>query len=206
MKKIRAAVPAPAPAPDFGFSALWFAYNGLVRDPATLRYEDRSHMYGARMQKRLEALREVMKQWNQSRQVEQLILDEEFPIFELFWWRRIVMDEFHESESWVYRVREMFKAVGAGCRWGLTGTPPVGNLESIKDVAEILWYKEQIADITGAQHFLDEYVRQNSSVLIDEIRIVVHMEYVQHTREERILYRQACHDKGIFDWCRATAV
>ena len=36
-----------------------------------------------------------------------------YPVFELFWWDRIIMDEFHESESWVYRVTEMFKSIGA---------------------------------------------------------------------------------------------
>ena len=55
------------------------------------------------------------------------------------------MDEFHESESWVYRVTEMFKSIGAQCRWGLSGTPPVGNIQSIKQVAAILWYEEEFA-------------------------------------------------------------
>lgn len=109
------------------------------------------------------------------------------------------MDEFHESESWEYRVREMFKAIGGTCRWGLSGTPPVGNLASIQDVAAILWYKEPLVGQTDAQRFLDEYVRQNSSAVVDAIRVVTHLQHVTPTREERILYRQACHDHDIFD-------
>ena len=31
------------------------------------------------------------------------------------------------------------------CRWGLSGTPPVGNIQSIKQVAAILWYEEEFA-------------------------------------------------------------
>ena len=74
-----------------------------------------------------------------------MLLSQRHPVFELFYWRRIVMDEFHESESWVYRVREMFKSVGADHRWGLSGTPPVGNRESIAQVAQILWYTQPVS-------------------------------------------------------------
>ena len=38
-----------------------------------------------------------------------------------------------------YRVRCMFEAVGATHRWGLSGTPPISNRESLWDVAYLLW-------------------------------------------------------------------
>ncbi|CAE8597074.1 unnamed protein product [Polarella glacialis] len=152
-----------------------------------------------------------------------------FPVFELFWWHRVVFDEFHESESWEYRVRELTKALGATNRWGLSGTPPLGSSEAVADVAELMGYPDlcgaaymkrhveignkphklsreecssdshQTALRLEAQEFVDGYVRQNSSELVEAIRVVEHTELVEHTPEERIIYRQACHDNGIFD-------
>ncbi|CAE8660588.1 unnamed protein product [Polarella glacialis] len=153
-----------------------------------------------------------------------------FPVFELFWWHRVVFDEFHESESWEYnRVRELTKALCATNRWGLSGTPPLGSSEAVADVAELMgypdlcgaacmrrrveirnkphWaYREELSSDshqTGlrheAQEFVDGYVRQNSSELVEAIRVVEHTELVEHTPEERVIYRQACHDHGIFD-------
>ena len=52
---------------------------------------------------------------------------------------------------------------------------------------------------TEARRFMDDYVRQNSSKLVDAIQIEEHERFLEHTAEERLIYRQACHDLGIFD-------
>jgi len=151
-----------------------------------------------------------------------------FPVFQAFWWHRIILDEFHESESWVYRVRELVKATGATHRWGLSGTPPLGSCEAVSQVAELLWfpelehapgmeealaldkrfaaYRDFAEDGTKlsqlqqeVKRFLDTFVRQNSSELIERIRVEEHVQLVDHIPEERLIYRQACHDHQIFD-------
>ena len=52
----------------------------------------------------------------------------------------MVLDEFHESESWITRVREVMKSLGATYRWGLSGTPPLDSTDAVLEVAELLWY------------------------------------------------------------------
>ena len=52
----------------------------------------------------------------------------------------MVLDEFHESESWKTAVREVMKSLGATHRWGLSGTPPLNSTDSVLEVAELLWY------------------------------------------------------------------
>lgn len=145
------------------------------------------------------------------------------PFFESFWWSRLVLDEFHESESWDFRSRELMKAVGAEHRWGLSGTPPFGSIESAALVAELLHYQgaasmqtylalkrqrrtkwcedpEHVAAMRAElQTFLDGHVRQNKSDLVEAIGVREHEELVDLTPEERLLYRQACHDHDIFD-------
>ena len=50
-----------------------------------------------------------------------------------------------------------------------------------------------------AVRFVNEYIRQNTSELIERIDIVEHEDIVEHAAEERLIYRQACHDQGLFD-------
>ena len=52
----------------------------------------------------------------------------------------MVLDEFHESESWANRVRDVMKSLGATHRWGLSGTPPLDTTDAVLEVAELLWY------------------------------------------------------------------
>ncbi len=69
-------------------------------------------------EERLKALRQVVSTWRQ----DPVKMTFDFkqcrypPLFELFWWRRVVMDEFHESESWEYQVRQMMKGISASSR------------------------------------------------------------------------------------------
>ena len=65
----------------------------------------------------------------------------------------MVLDEFHESESWNSRVRDVMKALAATCRWGLSGTPPLDSTDSVLEVAEILRYA------TGATPFMTEALK-----------------------------------------------
>lgn len=51
-----------------------------------------------------------------------------------------MLDEFHETESWVSRVRDVMKSLGATYRWGLSGTPPLDTTDAVLEVAELLWY------------------------------------------------------------------
>ena len=51
----------------------------------------------------------------------------------------------------------------------------------------------------GFQTFLDDCVRQNSSETVEKIKIVEHVESIEFTPEERLIYRQACHDAGLAD-------
>jgi len=189
-------------------------------------------MKGQLMAKRMEALRsvltkkksEVVEMFNESKK-------EQFPAFEMFWWHRLILDEFHESESWEYRVREMMKSVGATHRWGLSGTPPLGSCEAVSQVAELLWFPKyeeapRIAKLVQTskpnapkcqlekfkslknvekdlheevRRFLSSCVRQNASEVVEAIRMEEHLELIHHIAEERLIYRQACHDEGIFD-------
>jgi len=165
----------------------------LGRDTEAAKY------IGKNTKGKIQALRIAVERWKEEGSVETM-LAHKFPLFELFWWRRLVMDEFHESEAWSFRVRELLKGVGASSRWGLSGTPPVGSLDSIKQVAEVLGHDmPKACKREHAQKFLDQHVRQNASDFVESIRVVEHREVVRLTSAERLLYRQACRDLGIFD-------
>jgi len=169
-----------------------------VRDGwGILRSYQQTSFTNANMGKKMEYLRKTVSSWSASKKSE--MLERAYPVLEMFWWDRIIMDEFHESESWVYRVCEMFKSIGARHRWGLSGTPPVGSLSSIKQVAEILWYEGGLKTEEDAQAFLNIHVLQNSSADVEGIALEEHVELVTQTMAERAIYRQACHDNDIFD-------
>ena len=59
----------------------------------------------------------------------------------------MVLDEFHESESWRAASREVMKSLGATHRWGLSGTPPLDSTDSVLEVAEILRYATEATPI-----------------------------------------------------------
>ena len=46
---------------------------------------------------------------------------------EMFYWRRVVFDEFHELESFESAQQNSLQFLRSHFRWGLTGTPPVDN-------------------------------------------------------------------------------
>ena len=128
-----------------------------------------------------------------------------FPVFHAFWWRRIIIDEFHESAAWDFRNRELVNGIGATYRWGLSGTPPLDTSSTVTDIARLLWYHKsvnapamklwlQLEPIGAnknesfiARHgmeldaealmFLTNCVRQNSTKLVDAIDVEHHVEY-----------------------------
>jgi len=51
----------------------------------------------------------------------------------------------------------------------------------------------------AAEAFVANHVRQSSSQLIERIGVKEFEVFVDHTSEERLIYRQACHDQGVFD-------
>merc|ERR1719191_1391623 len=54
-----------------------------------------------------------------------------FPVLEMFYWRRVVFDEFHELESFQSAQQSVLQHLRAHSRWGLTGTPPIDNIAGV---------------------------------------------------------------------------
>merc|ERR1719174_1261378 len=54
-----------------------------------------------------------------------------FPLLEMFYWRRVVFDEFHELESFQGAQQSVLQHMRAHSRWGLTGTPPIDNIAGV---------------------------------------------------------------------------
>merc|ERR1719399_1127595 len=51
-----------------------------------------------------------------------------FPVLEMFYWRRIVFDEFHELETFDSAQQNSLQHLRSHYRWGLTGTPPLDSI------------------------------------------------------------------------------
>jgi len=209
-----------------------WVYHARCRDWLP-QYVDRAFK-GMRMHVRQEKLRECVKLWHAKACHLEGALFASPVLLEAIWWHRMVLDEFHESESWKTAVREVMKSLGATHRWGLSGTPPLNSTDSVLEVAELLWYatdggpdavlspamskalKYRQSTKTAAKSWLAktanqeevqkecqvmirDFVRQNESTLVKAIRIVEHEEFFSHTAEERLIYRQACHDHHILE-------
>eukprot|EP00747_Dinoflagellata_sp_TGD_P121807 gnl/TRDRNA2_/TRDRNA2_173490_c2_seq10.p1 gnl/TRDRNA2_/TRDRNA2_173490_c2~~gnl/TRDRNA2_/TRDRNA2_173490_c2_seq10.p1 ORF type:complete len:784 (-),score=89.47 gnl/TRDRNA2_/TRDRNA2_173490_c2_seq10:1572-3902(-) len=204
---------------------------GIHADLKYAEYVKQSANQSGLMEKKLDSLRKQVRVWCESRDAFETALTRFPPIFEVVFWRRVVLDEFHESEAWEYRVREMLRSLGAIHKWGLSGTPPLSNTAAVVEVAGLLgctmpckdggifekalyygsntrsahpnstaWFEaNQLCLQEAAAKFVQEHIRQNASELVEQIGVVEHEELVDHTSEERLIYRQACHDQGIFD-------
>jgi len=115
------------------------------------------------------------------------------PVFELFFWQRIVFDEFHELEAMDKRRRCMLQNLRSKYRWGLTGTPPKRDMDQITTLAGMLRVRLAEDDPVQCQHFLDIFVRQNFSEL-PEIPVREHIISIEPTIEERAIYLQHAYD------------
>eukprot|EP00439_Symbiodinium_sp_Y106_P051898 s5187_g6.t3 len=128
-----------------------------------------------------------------------------FPVLEQVWWRRIVFDEFHELEAIGDTAQfDSLQCICAGCRWGLTGTPPTRDLSQVATLAKLFQlpglpcedgseYEVQLAQ-EMARSFLDRFARQNTSEEIETVPLKEHIVAVEQTPEEHAIYLQASHD------------
>ncbi|CAJ1351070.1 unnamed protein product [Effrenium voratum] len=127
-----------------------------------------------------------------------------FPVLEQVWWRRVVLDEFHELEA--KKDTNQFESLQHICahyRWGLTGTPPTRDLSQVATLAKIFQiglpgegacpYSGELA-AEMSQHFLDHFARQNTSEEIQEIPLEEHIMAIDQSPEERAIYLQASRD------------
>ena len=175
-------------------------------------WQPESGAWGEKMAAKQAALHECIEKWHESGSMLEAASRSAPVLFEAFWWRRMVLDEFHETESWKRSTREVLKSIGATYRWGLSGAPPLSNVDSILEVAELLNYVSQedaptMALALGCRHskslkteamqqklhqecqaMIHSFVRQNSSSLVEAIAVREHQEFVDHTTEERLIY------------------
>ncbi|CAK9057977.1 unnamed protein product [Durusdinium trenchii] len=130
-----------------------------------------------------------------------------FPVLEQLWWRRIVLDEFHELEAMGNTAQfESLRSIHAHYRWGLTGTPPTRDLSQVATLAQIFHlghlpleekppsaYRTDLAQ-EMCQHFLDHFARQNTSEEVTPVPLKEHILVVDPTPEERAIYLQCSRD------------
>lgn len=184
------------------------------------------------MGEKIELLPEVLRRACSGKAAFAGLLQKSPAILEHMLWHRVILDEFHESEAWEYRVREMLRGLRANFKWGLSGTPPMQDAQAVAEVANLLgfanatkaqaeivadagywgnsvrrrlnashrWFRLHQAELQeAAEAFVANHVRQSSSQLIERIGVKEYEVFVDHTSEERLIYRQACHDQGVFD-------
>ncbi|CAE7384450.1 DNA repair protein rad5 [Symbiodinium microadriaticum] len=144
-----------------------------------------------------------------------------FPVLEMFYWKRIIFDEFHELESFESTQQDSLQFLRSHFRWGLTGTPPIdtnagaifmsslfrvdlpGYIETGGEIDLQSWEFDKLLTET-AGNFLDVFVRQNTAELAS-IRLQEHVVIVRHTAAERALYLGQAHEAPDFQSMRAAA-
>ncbi|CAJ1350581.1 unnamed protein product [Effrenium voratum] len=130
------------------------------------------------------------------------------PPLELFYWRRLVVDELHEPlralrDAAMLRqdvkinaparvLLHNFESFEAQSRWGLTATPPLSSAAEVSFMARFhRVFVPRDSDLE-AQHYLDEFVRSND-LDVSSIPIEHHLVAVRQTGSERALYLNAAH-------------
>mmetsp|Transcript_6976 Transcript_6976/g.15268 ORF Transcript_6976/g.15268 Transcript_6976/m.15268 type:complete len:1272 (+) Transcript_6976:48-3863(+) len=149
-----------------------------------------------------------------------------FPLLEMFYWRRIVFDEFHELEGMESKQQKILQHMRSHYRWGLTGTPPIGSNAGVIFMSSLFrvdltghlnfpdrprgprswqvglspdlneWEEDKLLAETAGR-FLDRFARQNTAEL-PHVRLQNHVIYVRHTLAERALYLGQAHDAPDF--------
>jgi len=116
---------------------------------------------------------------------------------EVFWWRRVVCDEFHELLGRYPPAQVAVELFHADYKWGLSGTPPCQTLPQIRKAAGFLGVQLPTSsshdDGTAeeprkvAQEWLDAFVRRNTAEL-PALEEEEHIVPVHQTPQERALY------------------
>jgi len=128
------------------------------------------------------------------------LFDTSFEVIRRFFWRRLVLDEFHEVAGFARWQQTSLQHLQAHYRWGLTGTPPLNDVASVIFMSSLFhvdlpgflagnpnaWNSDLFMWRT-AQSFLDHFARCNTAVL-PHIGLVEHLVVVRQTPEERALY------------------
>lgn len=116
------------------------------------------------------------------------------PALEMFCFRRICFDEFHEMSAFEQKQAgneclafNAIRLIRAPRRWGLTATPKLERATDVSQMAEILQIFVQPDNPTEAQHFLDHFARSNNWDLAT-IPVEYHTVEVSLTGRERALY------------------
>eukprot|EP00928_Gymnodinium_smaydae_P094413 TRINITY_DN7928_c0_g4_i1.p1 TRINITY_DN7928_c0_g4~~TRINITY_DN7928_c0_g4_i1.p1 ORF type:complete len:1105 (+),score=135.09 TRINITY_DN7928_c0_g4_i1:206-3316(+) len=126
-----------------------------------------------------------------------------FPVLELFYWHRLVFDEFHELEALTPRYRTMLQNLRSHRRWGITGTPPTRDVHQIAELARIMRLTISDLDPIECQTFLAKFVRASKPDM-KQIPVEEHVVSVVQTPAERALYLQHAFDgnrKDLLQFC-----
>ncbi|CAE8583771.1 unnamed protein product [Polarella glacialis] len=131
-----------------------------------------------------------------------------FPVLEMFYWRRVVFDEFHELEGFPADQQTSLQHLRAHYRWGLTGTPPLDSVSGSifmsslfrvdltgSNATDPTWDSDRLLAESSAK-FLDLAARQNTAE-IPGIKLANHIVHVRQTDRERILYLGQARDAGV---------
>lgn len=125
-----------------------------------------------------------------------------FPVLELFYFHRVVFDEFHElvdahagkyvagRKSCKHPFHEAAQAVRrirSSHRWGITSTPPLDSLQSVVAMASLFQVELSDRDTSKVIRFVMQFVRRNS-VEPAKVSLVQRKVLIAQTVHERALY------------------
>eukprot|EP00929_Paragymnodinium_shiwhaense_P033402 TRINITY_DN18348_c0_g4_i2.p1 TRINITY_DN18348_c0_g4~~TRINITY_DN18348_c0_g4_i2.p1 ORF type:complete len:1172 (+),score=307.38 TRINITY_DN18348_c0_g4_i2:77-3592(+) len=151
-----------------------------------------------------------------------------FPLIEMFYWRRVVFDEFHELESFQGAQQGILQHMRAHNRWGLTGTPPVEDISGVIFMSSLFRCdlpgylpvekmpakkgSRQMIEVPNTKfyegdrlmrrtcaRFLDRFVRQNTAEL-PHIDLKQKLFVMRHTAAEKALYLGELFDTPGVQW------
>eukprot|EP00398_MALV-I-01_sp_L67-1_P000730 gene730-848_t len=117
-------------------------------------------------------------------------------LFEAFYWKRVVFDEFHEvvrsgansgsrdNLANYYGLRNLHSRF----HWGLTATPLLANASEVAEMASLLHIFLPSNDDIQAKHFVDTYMRANKWD-VEGIKLTEEQVAVRFTPAERALYK-----------------
>merc|ERR1711871_1777803 len=105
------------------------------------------------------------------------VTDMHFPLLEMFWWRRVIADEFHEFLSQYRPAQASLLNIFAAKRWGFTGTPPTNTIFDVMKVGAF-FHVDLAPKKNACCDFLDHFARQNTAEIINEIPLCEHLCFV----------------------------